>query len=67
MERRGDEVHLDTEEARAGENSNVVRYVLTISLILAIVALTAIWVTGAATSPQGERTAPVTNQATPRT
>ena len=67
MERRGDEIHLETEEARSGETSNVVRYVLTIGLILAILALTAIWVTGAATSPQGERTGPITNQATPRT
>ena len=28
MERRGDEVHLEAEEARSGEVSNVVRYVL---------------------------------------
>jgi len=67
MERRGEEIHLETEEARSGETSNVVRYVLTIALFLAILALSAIWITGALTSPQGERTGVVTNQATPRT
>ena len=66
MERRGEEVHLETEEARSGEMSHVVRYVLLIGLVLAILALSAIWITGAATSPQGDRTGAVTNQATPR-
>jgi hypothetical protein len=45
----------------------VVRYVLVIALVLAIAALSIIWITGAATSPQGDRTGVVTNQATPRT
>ena len=67
MERRGEEIHLEAEEARSGETSNVVRYVLMIALFLAIVALSAIWITGALTTPQGERTGVVTNQATPRT
>ena len=67
MERRGDEVHLEAEEARSGEVSNVVRYVLLIALVLAIVALSVVWITGAATTPQGDRTGVVTNQATPRT
>jgi len=67
MERRGEEIHLETEEARSGEMSNVVRYVLVIALVLAIAALSIIWITGAATSPQGDRTGVVTNQATPRT
>jgi hypothetical protein len=66
MERRGEEIHIETEEARSGETSNVVRYVLMIGLILAILALSAIWITGAATSPQGDRTGVVSNQATPR-
>jgi len=67
MERRGEEIHLETEEARSGETSNVVRYVLMIALALAIVTLSIVWITGAATSPQGDRTGVVTNQATPRT
>lgn len=50
MERHGDEVDVSEEEASAGEKSNVVRYVLFISLFLTIAALTIIWVTGAFTS-----------------
>ena len=47
MERQGDEVHITTEEARAGETPHIVRYVLAISLLLAIIALSFIWITGA--------------------
>ncbi|MBC2667105.1 hypothetical protein H7F51_16420 [Novosphingobium flavum] len=65
MERHGEEVHLDTTEARGGDTPHVVRYMLIFGLVLAILALSAIWITGAATSPQGERTGHVTNQATP--
>jgi hypothetical protein len=67
MERRGPETHVDTEEARSGETPHIVRYVLVIGLVLAILALSAVWITGAATSAQGDRTGTVTNQATPRT
>lgn len=66
MQIEGDEVHLDTTEARSGETPHIVRYVLSIGLILAILALSAIWITGALNAPQGERTGAVTNQATPR-
>lgn len=37
------ETHIDAENARAGETSHVVRWVLGISLALAIVAMTAAW------------------------
>ena len=47
MERQGDEVHVDTDEARGGSTPHIVRYVLVISTLLTIVALTVIWVTGA--------------------
>lgn len=50
MERKGDEVHLTTDEARAGTTPHIVRYVLLFSLLLAIVALTLVWVTGALTT-----------------
>ena len=50
MERKEDGLHLNTEEASGGTKPGIVRYVLAVSLILAIVLLTAIWVTGAATS-----------------
>ncbi|GGB95124.1 hypothetical protein GCM10011494_11980 [Novosphingobium endophyticum] len=56
METRGDEVHVDVEEARAGNTPHIVRYVLLISLALAIIALSAIWITGALTDENPERT-----------
>ncbi len=47
MRKRGDEVHLNTEEVRSGSSPNIVRWVLGISLFMAIIALSAIWITGA--------------------
>ncbi len=66
MEREGDEVHIETNEARGGSTPHIVRYVLIISLLLAIGALTLVWVTGAATSDQGDQNGPISGQATPR-
>lgn len=43
------QTRLDETDAKAGSNEGVVRWVLGISLALAIVALTLIWVTGALT------------------
>jgi hypothetical protein len=65
MERQGDEVHIETTEARGGSTPHIVRYVLVISLLLAIGALTLIWVTGAVTSDQPERNGEVSGQAVP--
>ena len=50
MERQGDEVHIQTDEARGGSTPNVVRYVLAIGLFLAIAALSLIWITSALNS-----------------
>ena len=47
MERQGDEIHIETNEARGGSTPHVVRYVLIVSTALAAIALTVIWVTGA--------------------
>jgi len=47
MERRGEEVHVETDEARGGSTPHIVRYVLLFSLFLAIVALSLTWITGA--------------------
>ncbi len=58
MERQGDEVHLETDEARGASTPNIVRWILAISLLAAIVLLSVIWMTGAAT--QG----PVESEAT---
>ena len=49
MHREGEEIHVDTEEARAGESTGVMRYVLGISLVLAIVALSIVWIVPAVT------------------
>lgn len=40
-------IHETTDEARAGETPHIVRYVLGISLLLAIVLLSAAWMVGA--------------------
>ncbi len=66
MERRGDETHVTTTEARGGATYHIVRYVLVISLFLAIGVLTLIWMTGALTSEQPNRHGPISGQATPR-
>lgn len=50
MERRGDEVRLSSEEASGGTQPKVLRYMLAGSLLLAIVALSAIWIAGALTN-----------------
>jgi hypothetical protein len=49
MERQGEEVHVTTNEARGGSTPHILRYMLMISLVLAIVAMSAIWITGALT------------------
>lgn len=49
MERQGEEIHITADEASAGNKPHIVRYVLGFSLVLAILALSAIWITGALT------------------
>jgi hypothetical protein len=49
MERDGDEIHLTEREASGGEQPHIVRWVLGISLLLAIGLLSAIWIIGALT------------------
>ena len=47
MERQGDEVHVETDEARGGSTPNTVRWILIVGLILAIGLLSATWIIGA--------------------
>ncbi len=54
---------LSTDEARSAVGLNVVRWVLLISLVLAILALSAIWITGALTTPQADHNGVVSGQA----
>lgn len=51
MERPPNETHITTNDARGAESTNVVRWMLAISLFLAIGLLTAIWVAGAFNAP----------------
>lgn len=44
------EMHIDAEKARAGSTPHIVRYVLAISLFLAVIAMSVIWITGALSS-----------------
>jgi len=46
------EIHITTTDARAGSKDNVVRWVLMISLSLAVIVMTAIWLTGAYNAPE---------------
>ena len=50
MRMEGEEIHVTEEEASGGSQPHIVRYVLAASLLLAIIAMSAIWMTGAATS-----------------
>jgi hypothetical protein len=65
MDQQGDQVHLTQEEASGGSKSNVVRYVLVISLLLVIIGMSAVWMFGAASAPQGSHSGAVSNQAAP--
>ncbi len=47
MRRYGEEVHVDTDEVRGGSTPHIVRWVLGVSLFLAVMLLSATWMTGA--------------------
>jgi hypothetical protein len=47
MNKNGDQIDVTEEEASGGVKNHGVRYVLAISLILAIIVLSAMWMTGA--------------------
>ena len=40
----GDEVHLDDDEARGGSTPHIVRYILLTSLVLAVLAMSTVWI-----------------------
>ena len=47
MQKDGDHIDVTEEEASAGAKNHGVRYVLAISLALAVIALSLMWMTGA--------------------
>jgi hypothetical protein len=49
MERQGDELHISQEEASAGAQPHIVRYVLGVSLLLIVVLMSLIWILGSVT------------------
>ncbi|MBD3729532.1 MAG: hypothetical protein IE933_07485 [Sphingomonadales bacterium] len=71
MNRKGDEVHIHETEASAGSKEGVVRWVLGIGLVLAVVAMTFIWIGGsmtrdhATTDGDPATTEPATNVTVP--
>jgi len=57
MHNEGNEVHVSETEASGGSKEGVVRWVLIVSILLAIVLLSAIWIFGAATQGDVEEEA----------
>lgn len=49
MDREGEEVHVSQEEASAGVQPHIVRYVLGVSLLLVVILMSAIWIIGSVT------------------
>lgn len=44
MQKIGDEIHLDEDEARGGSTPHIVRYVLAFSLALVVLAMSVTWI-----------------------
>ncbi|WP_162848939.1 hypothetical protein [Aurantiacibacter suaedae] len=44
MQQDKQQLHVETDEARGGSSPNVVRWVLGASLLLAVIAMSAIWI-----------------------
>ena len=57
MENRNGEIHIDDNEASAGETSGHMRKVLGISTLIAIIGLSIVWITGALTQGDVEEEA----------
>ena len=54
MQKQGDEVHIDDTAASGGSKEGVVRWILIAGTLLAIILLSIIWMTGAATQDDVE-------------
>ena len=62
MQRQGDEVHIDTDEARAGSTPHIVRWILGISLTLLVIVYAFTFLIGAEAARDGRESANVTDQ-----
>lgn len=67
MPQSDQQVRVSQDEARAGESTGVMRWVLLASLLLAIVAMTVIWVTGALSQDESESQGTATARAEAQT
>ena len=56
------EVHIEDDDASAGEKSGHMRWVLGVSLVLVVVLLSAVWMFGAATQGDDEDEVSVSNK-----
>lgn len=65
MHREGEEVHVSTDEARGASTPGIMRYVLAISLLLAIGVMSLIWISGALKSGDGRSSGDISGQAEP--
>jgi hypothetical protein len=50
MHREGDEIHVSTTEAKAGNRGSFLFQILAISLVIIILAFGAVWLVGSGTS-----------------
>ncbi len=62
MQDQDGEIHVETDEARGATNNNIVRWVLLISTLGAIVLLSIVWMTGAATQSDEDQNVSVSRQ-----
>tara|TARA_A100001391_G_scaffold83275_2_gene54515 strand:- start:18818 stop:18967 length:150 start_codon:yes stop_codon:yes gene_type:complete len=44
MQQDDQQLHMTTDDARGGSSTNVVRWVLGISLVLAVIAMSVVWI-----------------------
>lgn len=62
MQDQNDEIHIEDDLAKAGETSGHMRWVLGIGTLLAIILMSIIWITGAATQGDVEEEATVSGE-----
>ena len=62
MDRDNKEIHIEDDDARAARTNTGLRWVLAISLLLAVALLSAIWIFGALTQSEAEEEVSVSNE-----
>lgn len=62
--KEGDEIHIDDDEASAGEKTGHVRWILGISLFAALALMSIVWITGALTQGDSAEESSTTSSTT---